>query len=104
TDHCIKGVGDGEEPCAEGDVISCQPVRIALTVPAFVMMSNDGSGPFQKGYVSDDFRAYQGMSAHQSPLLVSQRARLPKDVVGNSDLSNIMKNGASDQIIEPGGR
>src|SRR5205823_5862255 len=50
--HRVEGVDDGHEACKCGDLVSGQLIGIPATVPALVVVADDGQDDFKAGSVS----------------------------------------------------
>ena len=96
----VDRVRDGEDPRAERDLLPCEPVRIALTVPALVMRANDlDAGIVQEGDAADHLRPEEGVRLHHPPLGLVQLDRLEQDLVGHADLADVVEKEA---VLERG--
>ena len=41
-EHCLEGVRDGDDACAERDLGALQSIRVTRAVPALVVRAHDG--------------------------------------------------------------
>src|SRR5689334_4062861 len=69
----VDGIGDGEDPGPERDLVLAQPVRVAAAVPALVVVQYDVDGAVEEGDRVEDPRPGLGVAAHERPLAVRQR-------------------------------
>src|SRR5204863_4415303 len=93
--HRVEGVRDSEDACAQRDLLSAQPIRIAGAVPALVVMADDARDVLEEGNTGDDPRAVLRMFTHGGPLGLRERPRLAQDVVWDADLADVVQDGAA---------
>jgi hypothetical protein len=90
--HCVERVRDREDPRADGDIPSAQPVRIPVPVPAFVMRADDlEPGAAEEGDAAEHLLAENRVRLHLRPLLGSERAGLLEDAVRDPDLPHVVE-------------
>src|SRR5947207_14967031 len=90
--HCVEGVGEGEDPCAERDPVSGESGGIAAAVPAFVMRQDYGqSFAFEQCDAGEDLGADRWMQLDQVPLGGTQGPRLVEDLVADADLADVVE-------------
>src|SRR5205809_161966 len=65
--HRVERVGDVDDPGAERDVLAGQPVGVARTVPALVVVADGRHSVVQEAEPVDNARALVGVTLHQVP-------------------------------------
>src|SRR5207249_1821733 len=93
--HRIKAVRDSEDPRAERDRLARDPIRVALAIPAFVVMTNDARHVFEERDLRDDPRAVLRMPLHHDPFGLAQCGWLAEHVVRDADLADVVQKRAS---------
>src|SRR5436190_9504870 len=87
----VERVGDREDPRRERDLLALQAVRVALAVPALVVVLDDVGRRLEEGDPAEDLRADQRVPAHQPALRVAERLGLVEDPVGDRDLADVVQ-------------
>jgi hypothetical protein len=96
----VEGVGDGEDASAEGDGGLGERVRIALPVPALVVVADDGeSFTLEEGDVGEDACAQRGVRFDDLALARRERPGLLQDLVWDPDLADVVEQEA---VLEAG--
>ncbi len=96
----LEGVGHGHDAGSQADVLGGEPLRIAPTVPALVVLLDGGrprSQPPGKG--SSDLGTLFGMAAELEPLLLRGLGRLVQDAGGHVELSHVVQQGGPAQAV-----
>lgn len=79
---------------SNGDVIPCKTIRIARSVPSFVVMADHVEFVFHEPKALAHRIAADGMSLHDPSLLRGQPVRLVENVIRHLDLSDIVHDAA----------
>src|SRR4051812_47507004 len=66
--HRVERVRDCEDACPERDLFTSEPRRVALAVPALVVMANDLRDVLKERDSRDDPRAEFRVALHRDPL------------------------------------
>src|SRR5205807_6719471 len=88
--HGLDDVGDGDDPCAELDLVAPQTVRVARSVVALVMLgdhSAHGPGELDAG---QDVGAGRGVALDQLELGVAEATGTVEDLRRNGDLADVV--------------
>ena len=91
--HRVQGVGDMDDPRAEGDLFAGQPERVPGAVPALVMVPDRRHCVVEEAEAIDDARALIGMSLHQRPFVARERRRLEQDRIRDGELADVVEEG-----------
>lgn len=83
------------------DGVADQPVRVALAVPALVMVQHSVGQRGQRRDLAQQARANQGVHPHLAPLLLVEGARLEQDLRRDGDLAHIVQERAEAQALAP---
>ena len=95
----IIGVRQTHHLGADGDRIPLQAFRIAVSIPAFVVIVTDVVGIAQIFFIPhavqffQDLAPRQGMGLHQFPFFGSQRPRFIQNGIRNGDLADVVERG-----------
>ncbi len=87
----IQGVRERYHPGAERDGLSFETSRVAIAIPALMVVSHERPESGKRARSLYDRSPKSRMCHHDSPLLFIESARLAEDAVGNSDLSKIVQ-------------
>src|SRR5581483_11757619 len=98
--HDLVGVGDGQDPPAERDVLAGQALGIAVAVPALVVLA-DRAGPRPEPGVErlDDVGALLGVAPQRGPLLLVGPVGLVEDLAGDGQLPDVVEEGAPPEPV-----
>ena len=83
----VEDVDHRDYPRAKGDLLGFQPIWIAVSVPALVMMQDAHLSRFADGRVLEDSVSEDRVLLHNLELFTRQLAGLEKYGVGDADLS-----------------
>ena len=102
--HRVVGVDHAHGARDQGDLLAAQAVRVAVAVPALVVMAH-AQDELLLEQRADDVGAEHRVLAHEVPLLGVQLARLEQDAVGDADLADVVQVGgffgAADALLGP---
>jgi hypothetical protein len=84
-------VDNGENPRADRDRFSGQPLRIAFAVPSFVMTEDQRRDGVGEVHFRDDLRADLRMNPDLLEFLLRQRSGLGQDVFGHGELADVVQ-------------
>ena len=87
----VVAVNHGENPRADRNVGTAQPVGVSAAVPALVMMSHDRNDGIRERHLREDLRADGGMGLHPFELGSRQPSRLVQDVLRNGELADVVE-------------
>ncbi len=99
ADQCIEDVGERHQAGRNGNIVAGKAGRVAAAIPLFVVVERDLLGDGEKidtllgillGLL-DGLVAEPCMGFHDDPFLGRQLARLEQDVVGNTDLADVVQ-------------
>src|SRR5256885_8995245 len=104
--HRGERVPHREDPRDERDLFGSEASQIALSVPAFVVMSDPRSDAVDVWKVAEDQVPERDVLLDDLALLVRQLARLSQDGVWDADLADVVEQtgrveGGSDLVVEP---
>ena len=99
ADDGIVDVGNRHQARSNRDLLAGQALRIAFTIPAFVVGINDFLGNFQETDLDpqpvfgffEGFLAQQGVGFHDPVFINRQRTGLEQNHVGNTDLADVVQ-------------
>src|SRR6202011_5369784 len=97
--HRLVRVARRDDPCAEGNLLPREAIRIAVTVPALMRSANDHRDRSQRWGGVQDPLAEQRVLAHEVPLRPRERACLVEDGIGYADLTHVMQLGRADELV-----
>src|ERR1700687_1229009 len=86
----VVRVGNSQNPSAKGDDIPLKACRVASTIPALMVVPDDGGYRRERRVLRDHVRPNIRVAAHYLPLLLVQWSRFVQDVISNADLSKIV--------------
>ena len=89
--HRVEGVADQHDAAGQRDLAGLQAVGVAAAVPALVLVADRAGDLFKAGHGHDDALADHRVLLHHFPLLVVELARLVQDLVGDSDLADVVQ-------------
>ena len=98
--HRLVGVADEDDPRAERDLLACEPVRIAVAVPALVARADQRRDRCHRRRRRQDPLADRRVGHHQRPLVVVERPDLVQDAVGDRDLADVVELRGADHRVE----
>ena len=90
----VKGIGDGNDASAQRDCFALQTVRIARTVPPFVVVADVLSHGEGKLDLLQDLVTCRCVHLHLLEFLLAQLSRFVEDVVVDGQLSDVVQQGA----------
>src|SRR6202163_4626302 len=90
----LEGVGHGNDPRTEWDVLALEALRVAGAVKFFVVMPDQRGNVVETLDRTDDVGADLGMPPHPGHFIFRERHRLPENPVRDPDLADVMKDGA----------
>src|SRR5207253_9045513 len=101
--HGVERVRHGHDSSSQADLVSGQPVWVATSVVALVVLL-DGRGPRteEAGQGLDEASAVDGMAPDPLPLVVVQLARPTEHADGYIDLADVVKQGGPPQAVDVG--
>ena len=87
----VEVVDDRQDARAERNLLTLQPGRIALAVPALVVAQDQRRHGIRERHRADDVGADLRMRADLLELFGRQRARLGQDVLGHRQLADVVQ-------------
>ena len=87
----VVGVGRGDDPCAHGDVVAAQALRVSRAVEVLLVVQHERHEVVKFGRLLDDPLAQHGVLADALPLLRREAPFLRKDGVRHADLPHIVE-------------
>ncbi len=100
----VEVVHGRENARAERNLLARQAVRIALAVPALVVIQDERRHRIGERHVRDDLRADLRMHLHPLELFLRQRTRLRQDVLGHRELSDVVQQRGRPHALHVAGR
>ena len=89
--HDLVGVGDRDDPRAEADLLTRQPVGVAHAVPALVVLADRSTPVAQpRQQARDEADALIGVPPDGVPLVVVERAALVQDLGRDGELAEVV--------------
>src|SRR5438067_2536281 len=92
--HSVVSIGDGDDARKEWDLVPHEPVRIAVSVDPFMMMSHYRSNFTIVVDLPQDPLADGGVLFHLAALIKGERSGLLEKTRGEPDLPNIVHQAA----------
>jgi len=89
--HRIEGIGERKQSRAKWSLVTNESVRIALAIPTFMVMADDGRTVLQHGRAPYDLLADDSVLLQKQGLGWIEFSGLEKDPVGYSDLAYVVK-------------
>ncbi len=99
--HRVEGVGDGDDPCALGDLGPRQPVRVAAAVEPFVVVEDGGAGLLQEADAAGHLVSVLGVQFDGPALRRGQRPVLAEDPGGDADLPDVVQDAREADDLDP---
>ena len=101
--QCVEDVRDRCDAPFERDRLACEPVRVAVSVPALVVRQRDRGCEVEhlRGGAAEQPMADLGVPLHRASFLVGERATFEKDVVGDRDLADVVERACVAQKLTP---
>ena len=93
--HCLIRIAGSNDARAQGDLLPCQSIGIAASVPALVAGAHDDRDRAQRRRSIEYALPEHGVLAHELPLVFAQGAGLLEDRIGDSYLPDIMQFGGT---------
>src|SRR5712691_10247166 len=90
VDHGVEGVADGDDTSKPRNCPPVKPIRIAATVEALVVVTDDRQEAGTRAKWSDDAFADDHVRLHACGLGLIERSRLEKDCVRPADLADVV--------------
>ena len=93
----IISIRNGNHLCRNGNIIPCQPVRIALAIPTLMVPATDHRGVFHQFFIlihrhsRNNLRTNHRMPFHNGKFLCGQLAGLCQNFLRNQQLPDIMQ-------------
>ena len=91
----VVDVGEVDDAALERGLVFAEAVGVAGAVPVFVVAAGDFAGGGEVRAVGEDALAGDGVLLHDGAFFVGKRAGLFEDVVGNVELSDVVKDGGA---------
>ena len=88
--HRIEGVYDGHQATEFGNVVGLEPVWIAASIPALMVVSDTSEQFTHSGNVLENTEADVGMLLDEIEFLVVESTRFRQDGFGDTDLPHIV--------------
>ena len=99
-EHRLEGVGDGDDPGLERDLLAPQPEGVAVTVEPFVVSQDRGTQVGEAG-TAEQTSADLRVVADLGPLVVVERPVLEQDRVGHPDLADVVQHAGEPNALRP---
>src|SRR5207244_448515 len=87
----VVDVRDGYDTGAHGHAVSLQSIWIAAAIVTLGVVADDERGVGKELEGRHDLRPGEGVPAHGDPLLIRERALLSQDVLGHTDLAQVVE-------------
>ena len=98
--HRVDGVGQADDRGLERDPVAPQAVRVAVAVPALVVVEHRGHRGVEPVEPADDPRAVLRVPLHDLELELRQAVRLREDCIGDADLADVVEEPREAQDVE----
>src|SRR5216684_5783566 len=96
--HGVEGVCDGDDACLHRNLVGGQAVGIAAAAPLLMVVFHARDDVDELGHAAHDGRSFGGMSFHHLELVLAQRAGLAQDPVVDTDLADVVQQGADAEV------
>src|SRR6266545_1953114 len=100
--HRVEGVRDVDDPGAERDLLTGDPVGIARSVEALMVMADRRHSVLEEAEAVDDPRALLGMALHERPFLPREAGRLQEDRIWDRELADVVEQRRMPEQVELG--
>ena len=94
----VPGVAGEDDARRERDRVADEPVRVAVAVPALVLVAHGAGDGLQAGDGREDALADHRVLAHEHPLRGVERAGLVEERVGDADLADVVEQGDGGEL------
>ena len=103
-DHRLVGVGDGDDPRPDRDLLAGEPVRVAAAVVPLVVVEHDRRRVAQRAGLLEDDLADLGVLGDDPPLRLVELARLGEDLVRDRELAQVVEQARRPDPVDLAGR
>lgn len=98
--HGVERVGDGENSCADWDLLTAQAARVAGAVVTFLVRKDDFGSFLEEGNAFEHGVTDFAVLAHDVTLFGGQRAGLAEDAIWNAHFADVVKEGSASDVAQ----
>jgi hypothetical protein len=98
--HRVQGVGQGEDPGPDVDLLAEESPGVALAVEALLVAEDDRRRGAEEGDALDHLVADVRVALHLRPFLGSEASRLEQHRVGHADLPDVVEERAAADLLQ----